>query len=175
MTSPSPNPMRVPRAPMTIPFKTNIFCTLRSVAPMAFKMAISLVFPITIIMRLLAMLKAATRMMRVKMMNMTRLSSFSALNRLRFICIQSRAQKGKPSLPVIFWAILRASYKSVTRISSPVTESPKRIIFWASRMLMYAKVWSYSYIPDSKNPVTLNCRMVGTCPMGDIMPRGDIT
>ncbi len=59
---------------------------------MAFKIAMSRVFPMTIIIRLLAILNAATRTISARMTNITRRSNFRALNRLRFICIQSRVQ-----------------------------------------------------------------------------------
>ena len=68
------------------------------VAPMDFKMAMSLFFSITTIIRALMMLKAATRTIRLRMINITRFSSLSAENRFLFICIQFCVKKGKPSL-----------------------------------------------------------------------------
>ncbi len=71
----------VPIDPITMPLKTKIFLILLFVAPMAFKIAMSLVFSITIMMSVLAMLKAATRTISARMINMTVFSSLSAENR----------------------------------------------------------------------------------------------
>jgi len=62
------------------------------VAPMDLRMAMSLRFSMTIMMSVEMMLKAATRMMKSRMMNMTVFSSLSAENRLRFMSSQVLAQ-----------------------------------------------------------------------------------
>ena len=64
----------------------------RRVAPIERRMAISRPFSMTTITRLEMMLKAATRMIRVRMRNMVTFSSLRAEKRLRFMSIQSRAQ-----------------------------------------------------------------------------------
>ncbi len=69
---------------------------VRRVAPIDIRIAMSLVFSITTMMRVLMMLKAATITMRTRMMNITTFSSFRAENRFRLLCIQSFAQKGYP-------------------------------------------------------------------------------
>ena len=61
------------------------------VAPMDFRMAMSLVFSITTMKRVEAMPKAATRTISVSIMNMTIFSVLSANRMFLFICIQSRA------------------------------------------------------------------------------------
>ena len=69
-----------------------IFMIPARVAPIVFRMAMSLFFSITIMMSALMMLKAATRTIRERMRNITLFSSFSAEKRFLFISIQFRPQ-----------------------------------------------------------------------------------
>jgi len=78
MTPPPIRPNKVPIKPMMRPSIINIFIIFLAVAPMDFKMAISFLFSITIMIRVLMMLKAATKTISTKMMNMTTFSSLSA-------------------------------------------------------------------------------------------------
>ncbi len=130
-------PKNVPAAPIIIPLKIKIFLILLSVAPMAFNMAISFVFSITIIISVLAILKAATRTISVNMINIAFFSSLRAENRFLFISIQSLAKKYLFSCllsreETMLSAILFASYMLSTRTPIPVMESSKRMIFCAS-------------------------------------------
>ncbi|OPY10871.1 MAG: hypothetical protein A4E67_00415 [Syntrophaceae bacterium PtaB.Bin038] len=80
--------------PMITPWSMKIFMMLFDVAPMDFRIAMSLVFSMTTMMSVQMMLKPATSTMRPTMMNMTRFSRRRAAKRLRFIFIQSLAQAG---------------------------------------------------------------------------------
>ena len=65
---------------------------------MDIKIAMSLFFSITIIISVLTILNAATRTIKVNIINMAILSSARAENRFLFIWPQSLAQYGKPSM-----------------------------------------------------------------------------
>ena len=62
------------------------------VAPRLFSMAMSLPFSITTIMSVLMMFRAATIMMRARMMNIATFSSFRAENRFLFMSIHVLVQ-----------------------------------------------------------------------------------
>ena len=69
-----------------------IFIILLRVAPIDLRIAISLVFSITTMIKVPTILNAATRIMRVRMMNITIFSNFRAEKRFLFILIQSLLQ-----------------------------------------------------------------------------------
>ena len=82
---------------MINPSMAKIRRIVRRVAPSVIRIAMSLVFSITTMMRVEMMLKAATMTMRTRMTNITTFSSFSAEKRFRLLCIQSFARNGYPS------------------------------------------------------------------------------
>ncbi len=80
--------MSVPAAPITSPSKTKIRSIDEAVAPIDFMMPMSLVFSMTTMMSVLAMLNAATMTMRESIQNITFFSVRIHVNRLRFSSIQ---------------------------------------------------------------------------------------
>ena len=95
------------------------------VAPNAFKMPMSRVFTITIMIRLLTMPNEATNTIRMRMTNMAIFSSFRAAKRFLLVLIQSRAKYMGPSSRPISWASPGAWYRSLSITSMPVTPRPK--------------------------------------------------
>ena len=92
MVNPARQPNAVPHTPMINPCMLKIFMMLARVAPIDFKIAMSLALSMTTMNSVLMMLNAATRIIRIRMMNMVIFSSLSAENRFLFICIQPRAK-----------------------------------------------------------------------------------
>ncbi len=88
----------MPAAPIKKPFRRKIWMILRVLAPIDLRMAMSLVFLITIMNRVVAMPRAATRMIRVKMINRTTFCICNAKKRERCIFCQSLVKKGVPNL-----------------------------------------------------------------------------
>ncbi|MCG3778021.1 MAG: hypothetical protein JW388_0727 [Nitrospira sp.] len=76
---------------MINPFSMKMRRILFRVAPMALRIAISFCFSVTIMVRVLTILKDATIVISTSSRNIIVFSSLSAEKRLRFICIQSRA------------------------------------------------------------------------------------
>ena len=87
--SPSPNPASVPRVPTEAPAMKKIRMMVPRGAPMVRRMAMSLPLSLTSIMRLEMILKAATRMISVKIRNMTLRSTCMALKKLALTRCQS--------------------------------------------------------------------------------------
>ncbi len=77
-------------------------------APMVRRIAISRALSFTSMIRLEMMLKAATRMMRVRITNMAIFSSLRASKRFLFMLFQLRVQKGKRRRPWMRSAIRSA-------------------------------------------------------------------
>ena len=89
VSSPISNPISVPTTPTTAPCTTKIRMMLRGDAPNVRRMAISARLSCTLMTSVTSRLKAATRMMSVRMMDIMRFSTFTAANHVRFCCPQS--------------------------------------------------------------------------------------
>ena len=75
---PASAPISVPDVPMIMPSKVKILLMPAEVMPIAFNMPISLVFSTTITTSVLIILKEATSMIKVRMINIVSFSSFKA-------------------------------------------------------------------------------------------------
>jgi len=78
---------------MVIPSTIKIFMRLAFFAPIAFRIAISFFFSMTVMMRELIMLKLATKIIRARIINMAIFSSLRAEKRFLFISIHVLAKK----------------------------------------------------------------------------------
>ena len=98
------------------------------------------------------MFSAATRMIRVRIRNITLRSTVSAPNRLEFICCQSMMRAEEPVTRPIGARQAATWLGSVTITSMPCTvfSRPKKSCASFSGMKM--KVWSYSDMPMRKVP-----------------------
>ncbi len=83
---PRVSPISVPMTPMNNPCSMNISNIDDVLEPSVRSMPMSLLFSITTIIRVLVMLKAATRTMKVRMMN---IASFSCLSASKKACWSS--------------------------------------------------------------------------------------
>ena len=89
MATPAIVPMAVPMHPMISPCSMKMYMTLRDVAPIVLRIAMSAVFSITSSTSDATMLSAATMTMRPMVIDTAIFSSHSASNSVRFIVVQS--------------------------------------------------------------------------------------
>jgi len=174
MPKPEARPANVPTRPTSKPWTIKIVMMLLAEAPMALRIATSLVFSMTTITSVLIMFRAPTSTIMVKMTNMANFSSLSAEKRLLFITFQSLVQYGLPNAFWIFSPTLSDLYTSLTLTSRPLTRSPNPRNACASLRETNTMEASYSYIPESKTAVTLYFCELGTLPIGVNFPSGEI-
>ncbi len=87
--TPRVRPSRVPKTPMEAPLRRKTRRIMARVAPMVRRIAMSRPLSFTSMIWPEMMLKAATRMISVRIRNMTLRSTWSALKKLAFDCCQS--------------------------------------------------------------------------------------
>ena len=115
---------------------------LRGLAPSVRKMAMSARLSCTVITSVETRLNAATATISVRMMNIMRFSICTALNQVRFSCVQSCTIKSPVNVRASWAATVcaRSMSRSLTRIAvGPAT----RKIFSASGIANNARVESY--------------------------------
>ncbi len=86
---PNKEPIKVPKKPIVAPFKKNIFIIVFWLAPIVLRIAISICLFLTSIIKLEIMLKAATKIIRLKIKNITFFSVCIALKKASFENLQS--------------------------------------------------------------------------------------
>ena len=86
---PNNEPKKVPNIPIIAPFRKKIFAIVLLLAPIVLKMAISICLFLTSIIKLDIMLKAATKIINVKIKNITFLSVLIALKKVSLENLQS--------------------------------------------------------------------------------------
>ena len=95
---PSPTPIAVPTTPTSAPCTTKMPITERGLAPRVRRIAMSDCLSVTVITSVETRLNAATAMISVRMMNISRFSTCTASNQLRLVRVQSRTTTSGPRL-----------------------------------------------------------------------------
>ena len=124
------------------------------VVPMVRRMPISRPLSLTSIIRPEITLKAATTMIRERIMNIIAASVSRTRMKVSLRCFQSRINNPGIPKPLMFALVVATCSGSVVTISTASTVLSRRKNFWLSASGMKIMILSYSLIPISKMAVT---------------------